>query len=145
MSLGQIIDQNSNIAANDTWALVVSNIVVNTIISNLAGIQTIAASYDYSVDLTVQGQAAGIGWTYNPTTDTFASPPPPPIDWVPVVEADFDQLVTDLLQTLSDASNLSSTDLATAYAYAVSDSSALFTPNQLTLMNAIYTYIVGGG
>src|ERR1700678_4097271 len=136
MPLGLVIDQNSNTAANDTWALVTSGIVVNTIVSNLAGVQAIAASYDYSVDLTIQGQTAGIGWTYNPTTDTFAAPPPPPMDWIPAVEADFDQVVADLAQLLSDASNLDPTDLATAYAYALADSESSFTTNELTLMNA---------
>jgi hypothetical protein len=145
MPLGQIIDQNSNTAANDTWALVTSGIVVNTIVANLASVQAIAANYDYSVDLTIQGQSAGIGWTYTSATDTFAAPPPPPTNWIQVVELDFDQVCADLQQTLSDAANLDPTDLATAYANALNDSESGFTTNQLTLMNAIYSYILGGG
>jgi hypothetical protein len=146
MPLGNIVDPNtSNPAQNDTWALVTGTTVVNTIISSTTAITSVSGSYDYSVNLHIQGQVAGIGWSYNPTSDTFAAPPPPPPNWIAIVEADFDQVCVDLLQTLSDAGNLNSTDLATAYAYALSDSESTFSSNQLALMNAIYAYIASGG
>ena len=146
MALGNVVDPNTgNTTESDTWALVTGTTVVNTILSSTAGITSVSGSYDYSVNLTMQGQAAGIGWSYNPCTDTFTSPPPPPTNWVALVEADFDQVVVDILQTLDDASNLNPTDLATAYAYALSDTESEFTTNQLTLMNAIYAYIASGG
>src|ERR1700677_2973169 len=131
MALGNIVDPNTgNTSENDTWALVTGTTVVNTIVSSTTAITSTAVSYDYSVNLHIQGQVAGIGWSYNPSTDTFASPPPPPIDWVAIVNEDFDQVCTDLLQTLSDADNLSPTDLASAYAYSLSDSESGFSPNQ---------------
>jgi hypothetical protein len=144
--MGAIIDQNSNTSSVDTWALITGTTVVNTILCNLAGAESIQASYDYLVDLTVQGQTAGIGWTYAPSTDTFSSPPPTPTDWELIVEEDFDQIVTDLLQLLSDASNnLTPTQLAVAYSYATADSSGSYTTNQAALMDKIYQYILNGG
>jgi hypothetical protein len=149
MPLGIIVDQNPNAASVDLWALVTGTTVVNTIESDYAGIQNIQSSYDYLVDLTEQGQVAGIGWTYAPQTDTFTGPSTPPPDWITVVEDDFDNLVDDLLQCLQDAGemggNLSPTDLAQAFSNATLDSQASYTPNQAALMLAIYQYILGGG
>lgn len=147
MALGLVIDANSNISANDTWALVMNAIVVNIIVATPAQIQVIKADYDYSVDLTIQGQSAGIGWTYAPSTDTFSAPPPPPINWVLIVQEDFDQLANDLIQCLTDsqAGGLSNVQLATAFGNSLNDSMASFSPNQLALMNSIYQYILSGG
>ena len=147
MPLGLVIDANSNTAAVDSWALILSGTVVNTITANDAQIQVIKGDYDYCVDLTIQGQTAGIGWTYTPATDTFSTPPPPPTNWVIVVQNDFDQISTDLLQCLSDSlvGGLSNVQLATAFGNALNDSMSSFSPNQLVLMNAIYQYILSGG
>jgi|ERR1700722_5949525 len=147
MPLGNIVDQNSDTSANDTWALVLSGVVINTIVSNVAGIQSIAPGYDYSVDLNVQGQQAGIGWTYNPNSDTFAAPSAPPTNWVEVVQDDFDSVATAIEQVLSDYQNgdLSLSDLANAYAASLSDGESAFSQNQLALMNSIYLYVQSGG
>lgn len=146
--LGQIVDANSNTSSVDTWALVMSGVVINTISATTTQIEVIQADYDYSVDLSVQGQSAGIGWTYTPGTDTFATPPPPPIDWIEVVEEDFDAIANDLLQCLSDATSggsLSNVQLATAFGNALNDSLDSFSANQLAIMNSIYQYILNGG
>lgn len=70
--MGVIVDQNSDASANDTWALVSAGVVTNTIMSNLAFIQSIQDSYDYLVDVTVGGQSgAQTGSTYDAPSDTF--------------------------------------------------------------------------
>jgi hypothetical protein len=146
--MGTIIDQNSDASANDTWALVTNGVVVNTIISNFAGIQNIQSQYDYLVDLTIQGQTAGIGWTYTQATDTFAAPASPPNNYIQIVQDDFDQIVNDLLQVLSDvyvAGNLSPDQVASAFAAAAIDSSASYTTNMSTIMTAIYNFVQNGG
>lgn len=147
MGLGNIVDQNSDTSANDTWALISGTIVVNTIISNFSGIQNIAGNYDYCVDLTMQGQEAGVGWVYTSGTDTFASPPSPPTDWVAIVQDDFDSIATAIEQVLSDyqGAGLTTQQLATAYSYSLIDGQAAFSKNQLVLMNSIYQYVLGGG
>lgn len=147
--MGSIIDQNSNTTSNDNWALITGTTVVNTIISNLSGIEAIQSNYDFLVDMTIQGQSAGIGWTYTSTTDTFAAPPPQETDWITVVQDDFDNIAIALLQCLSDAGSgggdLSPTDLANAFANATTDSSPSYSTNQATLMTTIYQYILNGG
>ena len=152
MPLGLIIDPNTaNPSQSDVWLLVTNGVVVNAIECDATEMTTtFAASYDYCVDSVVQGQTtAGIGWTYDPTSDTFTAPPTPPFDWVAQVQADFDGIASAITGCLEDAGsgggNLSSTDLATAYSYSLSDSESTFSPNQLTLMNAVYAYILSGG
>lgn len=152
MPLGLIVDPNtSNAGESDVWALVTSGIVVNTIECETSEMTTaFAANYDYCVDINVQGQAdASIGWTYNPTSDTFTAPASPPMDWIGQVQSDFDGIASAITDCLEDAGpmggDLDPTDLATAYSYSLSDSESTFSPNQLTLMNAVYAYILSGG
>src|ERR1700677_3227145 len=145
--MGTIVDQNSDASAEDNWALVTGTMVVNTIVGDLSDITSIQGSYDYLVDYTIGGQDASIGDTYDPVGDTFTSPPPPPPDWISIVQSDFDNIAESLLACLTDAGsnggNLSPTDLATAYSNSLSDEESKFTTNQLTLMNSIYSYILG--
>jgi hypothetical protein len=147
--MGTIVDQNSDASANDSWALVSGTTVINTIVSNLAGIEAIQANYDYLVDLTIQGQTAGIGWTYSAQTDAFNTPPAPTVNWIETLETDFDNISGSLQQCLVDSGPLggsvSKSDLAQAFAAATSDSSASYTPNQQAIMLAIYQYVLGGG
>lgn len=150
MPLGLVIDSPSDPTSSDEWAVISSDgsgnwVVQNTIVASLDFVNTISASYDYSVDFTVGGQSPSIGDYYTPGTDTFAPPPSPPPNWSAIVEADFDQIVTDLGQLLSDAGNLDPTDLSNAFGNATTDCSGGYTANESALMTAIYNYIAGGG
>jgi hypothetical protein len=146
-ALGQIVDQNSNTASVDTWALVLNGVVVNTILSNLAGIQNIAASYDYCVDLTIQGQTAGIGWAYTPSTDVFVGPTTPATNWGEALQEDFDQIASSLYQVVSDyqESGFTADQLATAFAASLTDGTTPFTANETAMMNSIYVWAMNGG
>ena len=148
MPLGNVIDPNTGDPSEvDTWALVTGSTVVNTILSSTTAITGISGNYDYSVNLHIQGQEAGIGWTYTPGTDTFAAPSEPDTDWLLIVQEDFDSVAEGIQQILSDyeASGLNSEDLATAYAYSLADTEDTFTPSQRAVMDAIYAMIQNGG
>src|ERR1700677_1742981 len=105
MPLGIIVNENQNPNSADTWALVLNDMVINTIIAT--GNQVVGSwlisSYDYIVDLTIQGQNAGVGWTYSPGGNTFTTPPPPPINWQDIVQEDFDGIMSCLYQIIQDA------------------------------------------
>ena len=146
MGLGNIVDSPSG-NSQDSWALISSDgngnwIVQNTIVANLSFINSITSSYDYLVDYTVGGQSPSIGDLYTPSSDSFQAPP---TDWVAVVRNDFDGLVSEIQGVLDDASNLDAADLQTAFNQATSDSQGSYTPNQAALMQAIFSYIAGGG
>jgi hypothetical protein len=147
--LGMIIDPNPITTASDVYALVLNNTVINTIMASANDIQSIAATYDYSVDITMQGQAfAYIGCSYNGATNQFTRPPAPPINWVQNVELDFDTVIEDIQQILNDAGesggNLSPTQLLQAYNSALNDNPNLDVPT-LTLIASIYQYVLAGG
>jgi len=146
-----VVNPNSNLTSVDTWALISNNIIINTILDTTLDMNSseILNSYDYVVDLTIQGQEAGVGWTYNPEGNTFTAPPPPPIDWISTVVDDFDNIASSLLQCLGDAGagggNLTPTQLTETYNAMLEDSQDSFSPNQLVLMQTIFTYISNGG
>lgn len=141
--MGVIVDQNSDPSSVDSWALVSGTTVSNMISANLSFIQSIQGSYDYLVDVSVGGQSpVAAGYIYDSGNDTFAAPPP---DWISIVRAEYNSLYVSLAQLLSDASNLSSADKATAYADSVADSSGSFTTNEASLADSIAAYIAGGG
>lgn len=146
-----IVNPNTNLFSVDTWALVSDDTVINTILDTTEDMNSseILNSYDYVVDLTMQGQAAGVGWTYNPGGNTFTAPPPPPIDWQDVVQTDFDTVMQDLIQLVtdcgSDGGSLTTDQIQAAYEAALEDSEADFTPNQLALMGTILSYVKSGG
>lgn len=146
-----VVNPNSNLTSVDTWALISNNIIINTILDTTLDMNSseILNSYDYVVDLTIQGQEAGVGWTYNPEGNTFTAPPPPPIDWISTVVDDFDNIASSLLQCLSDAGSqggaLTQQQLLETYQASLEDSQDSFSPNQLALMQSIYQFILSGG
>lgn len=151
-----VVNANSNVTSTDTWALVTSGVIINTILASVNDVNKALTlgpnqltAVDYIVDLTIQGQKAGIGWTYNASGNTFTAPPPPPIDWISTVVADFDSVASQLLQSLSDAGsgggNLTPTQLQNAFNASLEDSQDSFSPNQMALMQSIYNYILSGG
>jgi hypothetical protein len=104
--MGAIVDPNSNHATADNYALVTGTTVINVIVASWNDVQAILSTYDYLVDITVGGQNAQIGYTYDPVHDTFSAPPPPPptlseakatlvaqfqSDWVNYVTSYYDQ------------------------------------------------------
>lgn len=146
-----IVNPNSNLMSVDVWALISGDIVVNTILDTTQDMNSspILNSYDYVVDCTIQGQLAGIGWTYNPTGNTFTAPPPPPIDWISTVVADFDNIAESLLQCLNDigvnGGSLTSDQINNCFNAMLEDEQDSFSPNQLVLMQKILAYIQSGG
>ncbi len=146
--LGFVRDQNVNPKQVDVWALILNTVCVNTILASYNDILAIKNSYDYCVDLTVQGQSfAGINSVYNPSNDTFVPPPPPIIDWVQNVEYDFDGIIGSLQQAAIDVGinggNLSSLNINAAYNSALTDSPGM-TTKQLTIVQGILQYLLGG-
>lgn len=74
--MGIIVDANSDHDANDTYMLVSGGVVVDAIIASYNFCNNnILGSYDYLIDVTVGGQDAGPGYTYDSGTDTFTAPP----------------------------------------------------------------------
>jgi hypothetical protein len=72
--MGILVDQNSNINAEDNWALITDLIVVNLITGYVSDVSAISSDYDYLVDYTVGGQTVEIGYSYDPIHDTFSAP-----------------------------------------------------------------------
>lgn len=149
MPLGMIKDINPNHNSSDVWALISNNQVVNTILASYNDILAIYKSYDYCVDITMNGAPTyGIGNTYNPSNDTFIAPPAPPIDWPLAVEYDFDGLISNLQQISADCGpsggNLTPQQINAAYNSALNDNPGLDQPT-LTLLLAVYNYIIAGG
>lgn len=151
-----VVDPNSNVTSADTWALVSNGFIVNTILASVNDINqsimdnvTYYTAMDYIVDLTIQGQRAGIGWSYNSTLDQFTAPTPPPPNWSDVVQTDFDSVASDLTQLVTDSGplggSLTTQQIQAAFNAAIEDSESFFTPNQMTLMNAILNYVQSGG
>lgn len=148
MALGLIIDPNTqNPNSADVWALVTGDSVVNTIVASTNQIAAIAKDYDYLIDLNVQGQNAGTGWTYDSEQDQFTPPPSAQQDFVEAVQADFDAVADGILQLLSDyqGSGITQQQLNQAFVGCLNDTQSTFSANQLALMNAIYNYVLGGG
>jgi hypothetical protein len=147
--LGIIVDQNPNPNSSDAWGLVLNGFCVNIILASYNDILHIYKSYDYCVDTTISKQPASPGDTYNASLDQSIRPPAPPINWVTNVQADFVTVVEDLQQIVVDASsqggNLNTAQIQAAYAAMLSDTQSTFTLNQLALMNAVLTYVEGGG
>lgn len=149
MPIGMIIDANPLPKAVDIWALVLNNIVVNTIVASTNDIQAIYKTYDYSVDVTMQGQAeCGTGFTYNASLNQFIPPPSPPIDWVANVQADFDNVISSLQQVMIDigpsGGSLSPAQINTAYNSSLNDNPGLDIPTR-NLMTTILQYVLSGG
>jgi hypothetical protein len=148
MALGMIKDANPNPNAIDVYALVISNTVVNMIVASYNEILAIYKSYDYCVDVTMQGQQPGPGWSYNGSEDQFTAPPPPSIDWVGNVQGDFDAILSDISQCVNDAGSnggsLTPQQINAAYNSALNDNPDLDAAT-LTLFQTIYEYILAGG
>jgi len=149
MPLGMIVDQNPIVTAVDVYALVLNNTVVNTILASYNDIQAIYKTYDYSVDVTMNGNAsASIGYTYNASNDTFIAPPAPPINWVANVQADFDNVISGLQQIINDCGssggNLTNDQITTAYNSSLNDNPGLDEATT-NLMTTIYQYVLAGG
>jgi hypothetical protein len=147
--LGIIVNQNPIMTAVDVYALVLNNLVVNTILASYNDIVSVSATYDYSVDITMGGQAeAGIGDTYNASQDTFIAPPAPPMNWVANAQSDFDSIIGALQQVVIDCGpsggNLTSNQISTAYNSSLNDNPGLDTPT-LNLMSTILQYVLAGG
>lgn len=147
--LGLIIDRNSDPKASDVYALVLNNTVVNTIIASYNDILAINRSYDYVVDVTMQGQSfASIGCAYNAGLDQFVRPPAPPFDWVENVREEFNSIISTVQQVLIDVNpqngNLGNIDITAAFNSALNDNHGL-SPGLLTIMTNIRQYILGGG
>lgn len=144
-----IINQNPNAKAIDVYALVLNNTVVNTILACYNDILSIYQTYDYCVDVTMQGQQnCSIGDTYNGSQNLFIPPPAPVIDWVQNVETDFDNVINDIQQILNDCGqsggDLDGQQINAAYNSAINDNPGLDAPT-LTLIGQIYNYILAGG
>ena len=149
MPLGIIKDANPNQNQVDVYGLVLGTTVVNTILCSYNEILYISESYDYCVDITMQGQAAAsIGWSYNASEDSFSAPPPPTIDWVTNVEGDFDSVISALQQTIADCGSsggsLTSDQITQAYNSALNDNPGLDEATQ-NLMVSILDYVLAGG
>ena|ERR1700677_3129937 len=146
-----IVDPNPNLMSADSWALVSGGMVINTIIDTTQDMNTspILQAYDYVVDMTMQGQNAGIGWTYNSTGNQFTPPPQPPINWSDVVQGDFDGIAQGLIQVVFDSGSqggaLTTQQITAAFNAAIEDTQSGFTPNQMQLMNTILSYVQSGG
>jgi len=153
-SLAIVVSPNGNLNSVDTWALVKDGAIVNTLLASTADINqsidnhtSLFTSNDYVVDLTIQGQNAGPGWTYDSEGNTFIGPTPPEINWIDIVHLDF----TDISQSLLSAINnfetgaLSEADMLSAYTAAIQDNQSNFTANQAALMNSIYNFVKSGG
>src|ERR1700677_3295071 len=104
-----VVSANKNLDSSDDWALVSGGIVINTILASVNSIYqalgngpNMYTSMDYLVDLTVQGQSASIGWTYNPGGNTFIGPPVPPINWTDELQGDIDGVASGLIQCIYD-------------------------------------------
>jgi hypothetical protein len=147
--LGIIVDQNQNPNAVDVYALVLNYVVVNTILASYNEILNISSTYDYCVDITMNGQAdAGIGYTYNASLDQFIAPPSPPINWVANAQNDFDSIISAIQQILIDVGpsggNLAPSDIQTAYNSSLNDNPGLDAAT-LNLLVLIYQYVLAGG
>lgn len=147
--LGMIIDKNPIVGAPDVYALVLNNTVVNTIKASYNDILSIAPTYDYCVDITMNGsQNYGIGDTYDPSHDTFTPPPAPPIDWPQNVQFDFDSLISTLQQIIIDSGpgngNLTNLQINAAYNSALNDNPGLDQPTT-TLMASVLQYVLAKG
>lgn len=148
-ALGIIVNRNPDPKAADIYALVLNNTVVNTIIASYNDIILLSRSYDYTIDITMNGDpTAGIGCTYNAGLDTFIHPPAPPINWVENVRTEFNDLISNLQQMVIDSGvnggKLSPIDISAAYNSALNDNPGL--DNQtLALVEAIHQYILAGG
>jgi hypothetical protein len=147
--LGMIKDVNPIHNAIDVYALVLNNIVVNTIVASYNDILAISATYDYCVDVTMNGDpAASTGHTYNASNDTFIAPPPPSIDWPQNVQYDFDGVIAVIQQTLNDCGisggSLSSQQITAAYNSALNDNPGL-DQSTLNLIQSVYEYVLAGG
>lgn len=146
MALGMIVDINPNHKQSDVWALVLNNTVINTIMASYNDILAIYKSYDYCVDVTMNGaQEYGTGFMYNPSNDTFIPPPAPPIDWPQVLETDFDNVIGDIQQILNDGGpsggSMTVQQLNAAYNSSLNDNPGL-NPATLTLLTTLYNYVI---
>lgn len=140
--MGSIIDQNSNAAAEDNWALVYQGIVVNTIVGDLSDVTNIQNNYDFLIDLNVQGQTdVSIGWLYDSGSDSFTNQSPP-VDHGADVRNDFNNIVAALIQCVDDVGYLDQKELATAFGYSMNDNSGNIDDATISIMEKIYSYIV---
>lgn len=144
---GMIVDANQNRTKVDVYALIINNTVVNTILACYNDVLAIYNTYDYCVDVTVNGSlTAGIGSTYNAAQDTFSVPPAPPVDYVQNLEYDFDGVVSEIQQCLVDvtAGRLTPLNILASYNSCLTDNPGI-TPGQIILLQAVYNYVLKGG
>lgn len=143
--LGIIVDRNPDPRAVDVYAVVLNNIVMNTIVADYNFAVSIQGDYDYLIDVTMHGDNnASTGYTYNAGLNEFLAPPAPPIDYVENVRQEFNNIISILQQMLLDAENLENNDIAAAYNSSLNDNIGLNNPT-VSLIESIHQYIVAGG
>lgn len=154
--MATVVSPNSNVHSSDAWALVSNGLIINTILASVNDINqalslgpNIYTAMDYLVDLTIQGQSASIGWSYNSQLNSFMPPTPPAPNWSDVVQSDFDAAASDITQIVTDSGplggSLSTQQIQNAFNAAIEDSESFFTPNQMALMNLLLNYVKSGG
>jgi hypothetical protein len=145
--LGLVIDANPNVSAIDIYALVLNNVVMNTIVSSYQAIQSIAPTYDYSVDVTMGRQSnAGVGFTYDASLDQFTAPPAPPVNYLINTQNDFQNIVADILSAVSDTKTgvLTVNQINQAYNSAINNVPPM-DPSLNALMETILQFVSSGG
>ena len=147
--LGMIKDANPNVKAVDVYSLILNNVVVNSILASYNDILSISSTYDYCVDITMNGSSFyGPGTQYNASNDTFVPPPVTPIDFVESVHSDFNDVITGLLQAIADSGlsggSLTNQQINAAYNSALNDNPGL-DQSTLTLMQSVLQYVLAGG
>lgn len=142
--MGTIVDQNSNPASVDSWALVSGTTVSNIIAAAFSYIESIQGDYDYLVNITVGEQNVSSGWVYDPENDSFSDPTPPP-DYASMLSSDVNNLISLLIDMVNNSSQILSGDVDSIFSQAETDNFGILTANQSDILDAISSYCKNGG
>lgn len=138
--MGTILHANEDLDAADTYLLIRDNVVADAVIGSYNFVYAnLLNNYDYLIDVTVSEQDAGIGWSYDPETDTFTEPPE---DFEAELEAALVAVDTAIEAAADAYSACSSEDQSTAIGNVMSELST--EPQaEIDIMTAVVTYLQG--